>query len=222
MTPESHSSEIKNKPEIVNSPEIAIKEGSLVLLIGLPGSGKTTFANQHFPQEAIVSTDALREELTNNPANQLVSEQAFSLAKDIVKSRLKNNQITVVDAMNLSEDLRTKFAQIAKEQRKEVIGILLDPPIEESLKRDQQRLKEVGEIFIKQKAQTYNLDMRPGCFEDQQMGSIYSSPWKPTRCHVAFPGQRVFQKSWYKARAYYPECRRSANVLTQCTSRTKD
>ena len=106
--------ELEKSPEIIHSPEIDVREKSLVFIVGLPGSGKSTFAREHFPTESIISTDALRGELSNNMANQLVSKQAFEIASLIVRSRLAKGQSVVIDAMNLSQGSRQGFAKIAK------------------------------------------------------------------------------------------------------------
>ncbi len=141
------------RPEVLYSHELDVPEGSLVLMVGPPGSGKSTFAEKHFPNEAIVPTDGLRQELTNNPGNQLISEDAFNLAAHIVSSRLKHGKTTVLDAMNLDPGLRQRFTAFARENNAHVIAIYFDIPEEELIKRDSQRLKSVGESYLRTRAQ---------------------------------------------------------------------
>ena len=43
---------------------------ALVLLVGAAGSGKSTLAGRLFPPDSILSSDALRAELSGDPANQ--------------------------------------------------------------------------------------------------------------------------------------------------------
>lgn len=148
----------KEQHEHTNAVEIPIRDGSLVFIIGLPGSGKSTFARKHFPQECIVSTDALRGALSNNQANQLVSEEAFNIATNIVRSRLKNGQTVVIDAMNLSQSSRARFTSIAKEYHCETVGILLDISPEQSRVQNKQRLKQVSDDYLRQKATSYDQD----------------------------------------------------------------
>src|SRR3989338_9472142 len=93
--------------------EIRIENKTLVLIVGLPGSGKSTFATKHFPLDSIVSTDRLRQEMSNNPGNQVISGRAFAVANEIVDSRLSQGKIVVVDAQNLAENNRVQFYQLA-------------------------------------------------------------------------------------------------------------
>ena len=84
-TANEESEEVLTKPYSELSPErikeIKIENKTLVLIVGLPGSGKSTFAAEHFPLDSIVSADLLRQEISNNPGNQIISGRAFELAK---------------------------------------------------------------------------------------------------------------------------------------------
>jgi predicted kinase len=132
--------------------EIFIKRNTLVFVIGVPGSGKSTFAREHFPSDAIISTDRIRGELSNNEANQLVSENAFKLAAQAVEERLKRGEIVVLDAQNLSRNNRAQFVEIAKRYGSKVQGIFLDTSIAESIKRDEGRGRKVGSSYIRQRS----------------------------------------------------------------------
>lgn len=129
--------------------EIIIGKKTLVFIVGLPGSGKSTFAMNHFPADSIVSTDRIRQEISNNPANQLVSGKAFEIAKTLVEERLRRGEIAVVDAQNLSEDTRAQFYQAAEANAAKVEAIFLDVSAEESAERDRARKKNVGGEYIK-------------------------------------------------------------------------
>src|SRR3989338_2293147 len=135
--------------------EIVIGKKTLVFIVGLPGSGKSTFAINHFPAETIVSTDRIRQEISNNPANQLVSGKAFEIAKTLVEERLRRGEIAVVDAQNLSEDTRAQFYQAAEAHGARVEAIFLDVSAEESVERDHARKKNVGESYIKRRGSAH-------------------------------------------------------------------
>lgn len=136
-------------PEVQHSPEIVIDRGALVLLIGPPASGKSTFAEKHFPVESVVTLDAVRAEITNNPSNQLASKAAFDLAKSIVESRLTQGNVAVVDAMNLDAQSRGTFTSMAKKLGVPVIGIRFTTDLQTRMARNLERSRQVDERFLK-------------------------------------------------------------------------
>jgi len=140
-------------PEIHHESEITVPEGALVLMIGPPASGKSTFAEKHFPLEGVVSTDGLRAEITNNPGNEAMSAPAFATAKGLVEARLRQGRVAVVDAMNLNINSRRAFLDLAKQLKVKVIGVHLDYKQETLLDRDAKRDKRVGAEAITFKAQ---------------------------------------------------------------------
>lgn len=123
---------------------IVIPNGALVFVIGLSGSGKTTFALKHFPLECIVTTDMLRSEISNNAHNQVVSPEAFVLAGGIVKERLSRGRTSVVDAKNLDSNARSSFMRIARACGAPIVAIVLDVPARECVVRDALRVRQVG------------------------------------------------------------------------------
>src|SRR3990172_5403048 len=58
--------------------ELAIPDPCVVLLVGAAGAGKSTFAKRHFPHEAILSSDAMREAIAGDAGDQRVNRPAFA------------------------------------------------------------------------------------------------------------------------------------------------
>lgn len=107
---------------------IVIPEPSLVLLIGAAGAGKSTFAARHFGTDEVCSSDALREVLSGNPADQSVSRRAFAILHRDVERRLQEGRLTVVDATNLTEPQRRPLLRRAAAAKVPTIAIVLDLP----------------------------------------------------------------------------------------------
>ena len=135
--------------------EIIIGKKTLVLLAGLPGSGKSTFAMTHFPLDAIISTDRIREEFSNNSRNQLVSDAAFTLARKITEERLGRGEIAVIDAQNLSENTRAQFYQVAEATGAKIVAFFLNTSVAESVEQNKKRGKDVGASYIKRRRGVY-------------------------------------------------------------------
>src|SRR3989344_771849 len=149
-----------NRPSLEKIREIKIENNTLVLIVGLPGSGKSTFAVKHFPLDAIVSTDRLRQEMSNNPGNQVISGRAFAVANEIVDSRLSQGKIVVVDAQNLAENNRVQFYQLADRYDAKVVAIFLDVNPDQSIERDNKRNKKTGSRYIKIRKSLYELTQK--------------------------------------------------------------
>ena len=97
-----------------------------MLLIGPAGAGKSTFAHEHFRPVEIVSSDALRQLLSNDPADQGASAEAFKILALLVEGRLKRRLTTVVDATSLRAANRTRYRAIAARHGIPVVAIAFD------------------------------------------------------------------------------------------------
>ena len=106
--------------------KLAIPDPALVLLIGPAGAGKSTFAHAHFRQVEIVSSDALRQLLSNDPADQGASAEAFKILALLVEGRLKRRLTTVVDATSLRAADRARYRAMAARHGIPVVAIAFD------------------------------------------------------------------------------------------------
>jgi protein phosphatase len=110
---------------------IRITEPSLIVLIGPSGSGKSTFANRHFLNHEIVSSDACRAVISNDPLNQAVTHDAFELFHTIISKRLKWGKLCVADATNVSTTARAQLIGIARAHSCPTFAIVFNLEISE-------------------------------------------------------------------------------------------
>ena len=68
--------------------ELGIPELSLVVLIGVSGSGKTTFARQHFGRYEVISSDFCRGLVADDENDQAATADAFDVLTYIAGKRL--------------------------------------------------------------------------------------------------------------------------------------
>lgn len=108
--------------------QVKIPELSLVVLIGISGSGKSSFAARHFLPAEIVSSDACRAMVSNDENNQEASRDAFELAQLIVSKRLRNGLLTVIDATNVQEEARKEWLHMARQFHVLPVALVLNMP----------------------------------------------------------------------------------------------
>ena len=121
------------------SRSIAVPRDALILLIGIAASGKSTFARRHFTQTEILSSDALRAMVTDDPTAQNATEDAFDLLHRILAMRLRRGRLTVVDATNVEEWARAQLVAVARRHRRPAVAIVLDLPLAVALERNATR-----------------------------------------------------------------------------------
>jgi adenylylsulfate kinase-like enzyme len=88
---------------------IEIRDPSLVVLVGAAGSGKSTFAARWFAPSEVLSSDAFREILTGDAADQRATKTAFSIIHREVTKRLAAGRTVVVDATNVEASARRQL-----------------------------------------------------------------------------------------------------------------
>lgn len=116
---------------------------SLVVLIGLPGSGKSVFARalaKRHPS-AILDSDALRQVLFAEPEHTKKEHARLFPALHHLMGRLLSRGVTViVDATNLKEASRKPYYDIAKEHGAPLVLVRVEAPI--GVIRDRLRKRE--------------------------------------------------------------------------------
>jgi protein phosphatase len=118
---------------------LTIPRPSLVLLVGIACSGKTTFAARHFMPTEVVSSDAMRALVADDENDQAATPGAFEVLHLIVRLRLMRRLTTVVDATNLQASGRATLLELARRYDIPAVAIVLDLPLAECLKRNLER-----------------------------------------------------------------------------------
>jgi len=122
-----------------DSREIRVPERGLVLLVGVSGSGKSTFAARHFLPTQVISSDFCRGLVADDENDQDATRDAFDVLHYIVGTRLRRGLLTVVDATNVQQHARTSLIELAKEHDVLVDAIVLDVPEAVAQERNRQR-----------------------------------------------------------------------------------
>lgn len=99
--------------DTVSGQTVILPDPSLIVLIGVSGAGKSTFAARHFSPTEVISSDHCRALISDDDSNQAVTAQAFLLLDHIARERLKLRRMTVIDATNLESRFRRTRVEMA-------------------------------------------------------------------------------------------------------------
>jgi protein phosphatase len=107
---------------------IKIPDLSLVVLIGATGSGKSTFAAQHFRPTEVISSDFCRGLVSDDQNDQSATSDAFEVLHFIAGKRLAAGRLTVVDATSIQPAARKSLIELARKHHVLAVAIVLDVP----------------------------------------------------------------------------------------------
>ena len=127
-------------------------KGVVVLTIGLPGSGKTTW----FKRRGVtpLSSDMLRSLLFDDITEQRYQNLVFSTLRSLLRARLiAKMPWNYVDATNLSPRERKQWIGMARSFGYEVQAVFFDVPLEVCLERNRKRERVVSEEIMRNMAQ---------------------------------------------------------------------
>jgi protein phosphatase len=119
--------------------EIVLPDLCLVLLLGIAGAGKSTFAHAHFAPTEIVSSDHCRALVCDDENNQSVNKAAFAILHLITDCRLAHRKRTVIDATNVQSEARASLLAIARRHQMPVVAIVFNFDLGICLQRNSQR-----------------------------------------------------------------------------------
>ncbi len=119
--------------------KITIPELSLVVLIGISGSGKTSFAAKHFLPTEVISSDSCRGMVSDDENDLTATGDAFAVLHYIAAKRLARGRLTVVDATNLKREDREPLRSLARAHDVFPVAIVLDPPVKICQERNRTR-----------------------------------------------------------------------------------
>ncbi len=107
---------------------ISIPELSLVVLVGVSGSGKSSFAARHFLPTEVLSSDFCRGLVSDDENDQAATPAAFDVLHYVAGKRLEVGRLAVVDATNVQPEARKPLVALAKKHHVLAVAIVLDVP----------------------------------------------------------------------------------------------
>ena len=117
-------------------------KGQIILTVGLPGSGKSTYLQHKGIQP--LSTDTLRLWLLDDETDQSQQTRVFGILRLLLRIRLQlGRPQNYIDATNLTQRERRPYKQLAEEFGYDLCAIFFDVPPEVCKQRNRDRKRQV-------------------------------------------------------------------------------
>jgi predicted kinase len=157
---------VETQPDSLATPpaeQTALKspKGYVVLAIGLPGSGKTTWYKRRGVTP--LSSDLLRTLLFDDITEQRYQGLVFSTLRSLLRARLiAKMPWNYVDATNLSPHERKQWIKMAKSFGYEVQAVFFDVPLAVCMERNSKRDRQVTDEVMQKMAER----LKPPTFKE--------------------------------------------------------
>jgi predicted kinase len=123
----------------------------IVVLVGLPGCGKTTYLEQM--DANALSSDAVRKLLVDDETDQSIHDRVFQTIRYLLRHRIElRRPVTYIDATNLTPEERSPYIGIGKSYGCELEAVYFEVPLEVCRERNTRRRRVVPQDVMEKMA----------------------------------------------------------------------
>jgi predicted kinase len=121
---------------------------TLYIAVGLPGSGKSTYAKEFIKGKDIeyLSSDSLRAVFGKNESDQSVTPKVFNHIKRKVDEFLKDGKNVLVDATSVNRKERSDYINTAKKYGAKVVALVFKMDRQGLIDRNKKRGEQGGRV----------------------------------------------------------------------------
>lgn len=189
---------------------------SLIILCGIPGSGKSTYAKNYIERNsnaAHLSSDAIRAELYGSESTQGNPAEVFGLMQKRAVEALNNGYDVIYDATNITRKDRQSIISVCPKFAKIECHIIW-APIETCIERDATRDRTVGKEVIDRMLKRFQAP-----FFDEGLDSIKIIPhdnFNQTSYHnKCFDDMKIPHDNPHHTLDIYDHCGEAAKYLLE-------
>jgi D-glycero-D-manno-heptose 1,7-bisphosphate phosphatase len=121
----------------------------IVVLVGIPGCGKSTFVERFLPYHRRVNLDSIHALL--DPVNGF-DKKNLGLARNIESLMIEESMLkgvpVVIDNTNISEEKRSKYIEYARKHDADMVAVYFEPDLKKALKQNSERERKVPKMAI--------------------------------------------------------------------------
>ena len=128
--------------------ELRLPAPSVLVLIGPSSAGKTTWAHEHFDENEVVSSDALRAMVGIDNTDQAAGTVAFDILDQVVAERTRRRLTTVVDTTGLDSGNRARWIALAHTNDLPIHAIIFDVESEVLMNRNSARARPLPKAAL--------------------------------------------------------------------------
>ncbi|MBI3208408.1 MAG: AAA family ATPase [Candidatus Solibacter usitatus] len=124
---------------------------TVVILVGLPGSGKSTYAaTKRLP---VLSSDEIRKLLLDDVTDQSGNREVFETLRSLLQQRLEfGRPLTCIDATSLTRSERRQYIRIAEAYGANVEAVYLAASLAVCKRRNRKRERVVPDDVMERMA----------------------------------------------------------------------
>jgi predicted kinase len=114
----------------------------VILAVGLPGSGKSTYFDDLKVNP--ISSDRVRLQLSDDEKDQTINSRVFGAMRYLLQQRIElRRPVTYIDATNITRRDRRPFLDLARKYECEIEALFFDTPLAVCKTRNSSRTRMV-------------------------------------------------------------------------------
>lgn len=187
---------------------------TLWIMCGLSGSGKSTVATQiaeNNENTVIVSSDAIREELTGNYEDQEHNEEVFRIFHNRIRKNLENKKNVIADATNLTMKSRRAILDKVNGLNIYRVCIIVPKPFEKCKEDNLHREHPVPDFVLDKQIRKFQIPFYEEEFDEINIHDLLND-YEPND----IPDMREFdQKNPHHTMDLFEHCKYTARLFTE-------